>query len=164
MKTKPLALADLSQKQTRAFWAKVDKSAGPCGCWLWTGNKTRNGYGMTAFSGRHAMAHRAAFVLSGQIIPDGLTLDHLCRVTLCVNPAHLEPCTSRENTLRGDSPTALNARRDACVNGHPFVAGNMRRLGPDRRYRRCTICERAAGDRYRARLAARALLLSPVEA
>jgi hypothetical protein len=33
-------------------------------------------------------------------IPDGLQLDHLCRVRCCVNPNHLEPVTAKENTLR----------------------------------------------------------------
>jgi DNA-binding XRE family transcriptional regulator len=34
-------------------------------------------------------------------IPEGLQLDHLCRVRCCVNPAHLEPVTNRENSHRG---------------------------------------------------------------
>jgi hypothetical protein len=34
-------------------------------------------------------------------IPDGLVIDHLCRVHNCVNPEHLEPVTPAENTRRG---------------------------------------------------------------
>ena len=33
-------------------------------------------------------------------IPDGLHLDHLCRVPACVNPEHLEPVTLAENNRR----------------------------------------------------------------
>jgi len=34
-------------------------------------------------------------------VPDGLELDHLCRVRSCCNPDHLEPVTHKENIRRG---------------------------------------------------------------
>ena len=34
-------------------------------------------------------------------VAPGMVRDHLCRNTACVNPAHLEIVTSRENTLGG---------------------------------------------------------------
>ena len=57
-------------------------------------------------------------------IPEYLTLDHLCRVRNCVNPAHLEPVTSAENILRGMSSPAQNARKTECLNGHAFTVEN----------------------------------------
>jgi len=41
------------------------------------------------------------YVMAKGPIPDGLTLDHLCRVRHCVNPDHLEPVTQTENRRRG---------------------------------------------------------------
>lgn len=84
---------------TTRFWAKVDKRA-PEGCWLWAAS-TANGYGQFVINKRHFCAHRVAYMLLVGPIPDGLQLDHLCRIPLCVNPSHLEPVTQKENTLRG---------------------------------------------------------------
>lgn len=72
-------------------------------------------------------------------IPEGLTLDHLCRVRRCVNPSHLEPVTNRENILRGNGATAINARKTHCKRGHSlenaYVSRNERRT-----YRVCRVC------------------------
>lgn len=73
------------------------------GCWLWTGCAgSANGYGY--FSKRRAdgasLAHRAAYELFVGQIPTDLHIDHLCRNTFCVNPAHLEPVTQLENNKR----------------------------------------------------------------
>jgi hypothetical protein len=43
-----------------------------------------------------------------------------------VNPAHLEPVTGRENTLRGINPAAVHARQTHCKRGHPFDEKNTR--------------------------------------
>lgn len=77
-------------------WGKFWGYVLPTGfCWEWTGQKD-SGYGR--YSGRPA--HRVTYEVLVGPIPDGLTLDHLCRNKGCVNPDHLEPVTSSENTRR----------------------------------------------------------------
>lgn len=93
------------------FWSKVDK-AGPLPkwapflgpCWLWTGHLDRYGYANFGL-GKHRMVkvHRFAYELLVGPIPEGLEIDHLCRVRHCVNPAHMEPVTHAENMARGPS-------------------------------------------------------------
>lgn len=122
------------------FWTKVDKN-GPDGCWLWKAS-TRRRYGRYDCEGKSHGAHRFAYELLVGPIPEGLTLDHLCRNTLCVNPAHLEPVTVRENILRGrDSKTH-------CKNGHRLSGDNV--LIRNGR-RRCRACGRAQWKRRRER-------------
>jgi hypothetical protein len=89
------------------FWARVEKR--PDGCWIWTGVINHNGYGRYTYArpdGRSlaSRAHRIAYELLVGPIPDGLQLDHLCRVKACVNPAHLEPVTQDENMRRTRGP------------------------------------------------------------
>ena len=105
------------------FWAKVDKN-GPLWngtpCWLWKG-ATSEGYGRSKVVGRtERRAHRVAYELLIGPIPEGLTLDHLCRTHLCVNGAHLEPVTIKENVLRGEGLTARESRVTHCPRGHPY--------------------------------------------
>lgn len=68
-------------------------------CWIWTGPFSNRGYGHLA-SGRVWTTHKMAYRLLVGEVPDGLTLDHLCRIPLCCNPAHLEPVTLQENMHR----------------------------------------------------------------
>lgn len=73
------------------------------GCWLWSGqltNGARGGYGRFVFKHRRTVAHRVSYELFVGAVPEGLELDHLCRVRRCVNPAHLEPVTRAENSRR----------------------------------------------------------------
>lgn len=69
-------------------------------CHVWRG-ATAHGYGNMRRGGRNYLAHRWHFEQVHGPIPDGMQLDHLCRVPLCVNPEHLEPVTNAENTRRG---------------------------------------------------------------
>ncbi len=68
-------------------------------CWLWLGFCEPKGYGKLKAWGEQ-LAHRLSYRLHVGPIPEGLTLDHLCCNKRCVNPDHLEPVTSGENTRR----------------------------------------------------------------
>lgn len=89
---------------------KIDKRRD--GCWLWLGKTQRDGYGVvwsggTRKEGRELRVHRVMYEHFRGAIPDGLVLDHLCRVRNCVNPDHLDPVTLRENLDRGVSGHVL---------------------------------------------------------
>lgn len=113
------------------------------GCWNWLGHTDPLGYGRI---GKEmfgdGLAHRASYRLFvGQILA-GLTIDHLCRNTSCVNPAHLEMVDKRENTLRGYGPTATNHRKTHCPRGHEFDMHNTY-VNPTNGQRRCRKCHTA---------------------
>ncbi len=123
------------------------------GCWEWRGTLTTRKYGRIKHpGGRAALAHRVSYELVYGPIPDGLVLDHRCHTEdttcpggddcmhrRCVNPHHLDVVTQGENTRR--SPHSIStayARRDSCVNGHPFSEANTyRRAGGSRQCRTC---------------------------
>jgi len=84
------------------FWDKVDRTTG---CWLWTSVRTADGYGhfrtrVAPGHHRYVKAHRWAYEQSHGPIPDGLTVDHLCRNRACVRPDHLEAVSITENIRR----------------------------------------------------------------
>lgn len=126
------------------FWEKVDRKSSE-ECWVWTGAKSRAGYG-NAVSGlkRWAPAHRLSYELLIGPIPEGLHIDHLCRNRACVNPAHLEPVTNKENILRGNGWSGLHARVTHCPKGHPYDEANTRHRASGRRG--CKACQRAISD------------------
>ena len=70
------------------------------GCWLWIGcNSKRHGYGSFWMGGKVIASHIAAYRLFKGLVPEGLELDHLCRMPFCVNPDHLEAVTHTVNVL-----------------------------------------------------------------
>ena len=122
------------------FWVKVRQ--GPSGCLLWTAGTYGGGYGRFKIDGKDRPAHRVVFEWLIGAIPDGMQLDHLCRIKRCVNISHLEIVTSKENTLRGIGPAAIHASKTHCPRGHEYSQENtyIRRRGGNRS---CKICVRA---------------------
>lgn len=122
------------------FWGKVYKTED---CWLWTGAINSRGYGHFAVAHQQIVAaHRFAYELVVGPIPDGLTLDHLCRTRQCVKPAHLEPVTNRVNILRGSSLSASRARTEVCSHGHQFTPENTIHRKRAQGGRSCRECQR----------------------
>lgn len=125
-------------------------------CWVWQNALSHEGYGRQIRNGVEHHAHRVVYMELVGPIPDGLTLDHLCRVRSCVNPGHLEPVTMRENTMRGDTILASHARRTHCRCGHEYTPENTVARPDGGRY--CRICRHEKnvrlGQRRRAALAA----------
>ncbi len=133
------------------FWKHVNRD-GPipeCAphlgrCWLWTGSLTK-GYGQFPYDGGR-YAHRFAFeFIGGEKIPAGLQLDHLCRVTACVRPNHLQPVTVLVNLCRGIGTSRAQTH---CIRGHEFELTGYR-LKSGRR--RCRICQAIRQAKYEYR-------------
>lgn len=125
------------QMMAERFWPKVHITRG---CWLWTAATGNGGYGLwsppKASGQKMGVAHRFSYMTTVGPIPDGLELDHLCRVRNCVRPDHLEPVTHAENMRRYAEATTH------CASGHLYDAANT--LIDPRGYKRCRACNREA--------------------
>lgn len=128
------------------FEAKVERTES---CWLWLGCTNSRGYGCWGVQGVSHLVHRVAYEALVGPIPEGLTIDHLCRVKTCVNPDHLEPVTIRENVTRG----AAARRPTHCPKGHEYTPENTytKRRSNGWINRCCKECTRIA-QRARRRL------------
>lgn len=131
------------------LWPKVRKTDT---CWLWTA-ATANGYGYFSVDGKGKRAHRVVYELLVGPIPEGLYLDHLCRVTNCVNPSHLEIVDNRTNTLRGIGITANNFVKAECVKGHLLSGSNVYTRPSRPGTRECRECGKDFHRRRWARIA-----------
>lgn len=111
------------------------------GCWEWTLERNNAGYGKISLGARNEgkeLVHRVAWKLWNGPIPEGLVLDHLCRVRHCCNPAHLEVVTPSVNAQRR-APRARDVDTH-CIHGHEYTFENTFRR-PDGR-RLCRTCQR----------------------
>jgi hypothetical protein len=140
------------------FWSKT-RFDPDTGCINWTAARTEpGGYGLCFVRCKHCVAHRVALELSGVSVPEGMTVDHLCRNRGCVNPLHLEVVTMQENVrryllLEGTWHAAERAKTH-CPRGHAYDERNTYML---RGTRNCRACRR---DDARRRRAARRVVVS----
>ena len=124
----------------------------PSGCWLWTAYIDADGYGHISChdeNGRKTprRAARVAYELEYGLIPEGLVIDHRCKVRACVRPDHLEVVTVKVNYERGARPAQLwGPRKFACEEcGEPYEV-----LGQEKPERRCRACKNARQRGYYA--------------
>lgn len=117
------------------------------GCWLCVSSNNKLGYARIRHHRRFIGAHRVSYEMSRGSIPDGLEIDHLCRVTCCVNPDHLEAVTPLENQRRRRS-AALRQRGFCCLNGHPVRPENVYRH-PISGFQGCRECREMFRARHR---------------
>jgi hypothetical protein len=144
---KPYRFSGYKLSPTERFWRSFEEDEAT-GCWVWTASRNAFDYGRISVNGKFVKAHRFAYELLVGPIPDGLVLDHLCRNHPCVNPGHLEPVTSRENTLRGETIPAANIAKTHCSNGHPFNDENTLIEGTGKR--KCMVCDRQYKQTHKA--------------
>ena len=133
---------DTRNEKQEFLLAKVNQSGE---CWEWRAAVGRDGYGRVGFAGKIWLAHRLAYELFVGPIPVGLDLDHLCRNRRCVNPAHLEPVTRRENLRRGRN---WHREKTHCKYGHEFTTENT--YGRHDGGRDCRACRNARIRKHRA--------------
>lgn len=105
-----MATPPLNRKRLFRLFSRIVVAEG--GCWGWTGSRNRKGYGLMLGNA----AYRATYEWFVGPIPRGFEVDHLCRNTGCVNPAHLEAVTPQENRRR-----AVLARAGRCKYGHAIT-------------------------------------------
>lgn len=140
-------------KSLEARFTEKYKPNPETGCWEWSANCNDHGYGRFGVKGRMQAAHRVAYEIFVGPIPEGHQIDHTChnqdakcaggkacRHRRCVNPAHLEAVTKRENLMRGQTFVAANAAKTHCPQEHPYDEENtyITRSGS----RICKTCQR----------------------
>ena len=130
------------------FWAKVLRPS-LFECWVWTGTTNGRGYGRFGVEHHMVYPHRFSYELLVGPIPLKLTIDHLCRNRLCVNPSHLEVVTQQENILRGSGHAAINSQKSHCLRGHPLIGYNL--IVPSVGKRKCRLCKNSNMNAMRRR-------------
>lgn len=116
-------------------------------CVIWPGGIRGQGYGMAYTQDKAHKpinAHNLVYKVAVGPIPEGLVLDHLCRVRKCVNPTHMEPVTPIENYNRG----LKVALKTHCKHGHEFTRENTYAA---KRQRHCRTCMRESSRRADAK-------------
>lgn len=125
---------DLAWFETHNFWDHADLL--PNGqCWLWKQSVASHGYGNTWDGTTVRLAHRVAWALwHREQIPEGMTVDHICRQRRCINPDHLRLLTNLENARDNGFAT-----RTHCPLGHEYTEANTY-VNPTTRSRQCRTC------------------------
>lgn len=126
----------------------------PDGCWVWRGAAQPTGYGQLWNGKRPEQAHRLSYKMFCGPVPDGVEVDHVCRVRDCVNPKHLRLLPHRDNVLAGNTGPARNAAKTHCDYGHELSGRNLRFAVNGSR--QCRACDRRRAQEAKNRSRRRA--------
>jgi len=135
-----IPLQFMNSEVRERFWSRIERGD-PEECWPWRTRSSRNGYSLWEWLGMSWMVHRVAYTLVKGPIPDGLTVDHLCRNKRCCNPSHLDAVTGSENTKRA-MEAKYGSRPEPC--GYTHQPGQI-----------CRACRAAAVARTQKKYAAK---------
>lgn len=140
-----LTVEHLSTKDIQRIFSKIVINP-VSGCWEWQAKLSHSGtnYGCVWFRGKEERIHRVMYAWLVAPVPIGVAadipnLDHECNNKKCCNPTHLTLKSHRANVLRSDNPTARNARKTHCPNGHPYQTTTWKQG----KKRICQICHNA---------------------
>ena len=139
----------LSDAATERFFKNISLPTSPDGCWEWTGTKVSQGYGhhfCGVITRKTARAHRLSYEIWKGLIPEGLTIDHLCYNKACVNPLHLEAVTRGENARRAHQKVTH------CPKDHEYTPSNTKKTKRTNGERSCLRCHREREQAKRASL------------
>ena len=130
--------------------AAIDRLLSRCievdGCWVYQWPTDSSGYVRIRSGAGKAFGHRIAWEHFIGPWPEGLTFDHLCRNTSCVNPWHGEAVPLEVNASRNN-----NSIKTHCPQGHPLSGDNLR-FASNGYGRVCRICRAESSAAYRNRL------------
>lgn len=141
-------------KELIEIW-KVCSTTNERGCWLWQGKLNTNGYVNVKYRGCIWKLHKLVWEHFNGPVPDGLELDHLCRLKNCWNPSdeHLEPVTHKVNCQRGNAGKNSTIgqfwkSKTHCPSGHEYNEENTKAW---RGKRYCRACHRLGNAQYATR-------------
>lgn len=123
------------------FWAQVDRSAGPSGCWPWTGGRTPRGVPVFEVRRKRTTARRFAYRMEHGDPGESCVVRVTCAMDDCLNPAHLRLSSRRTVATTNGSAAARNAAVTVCPAGHELVGANVYRH-PGSGRRDCVRCRR----------------------
>ena len=128
------------------------------GCWICTSRNNQHGYARVALNGKLIAAHRLSYELAHGKIQRGLEIDHLCRISCCVNPDHLEAVSPYENKRRAAVAKEI-ANGFLCPSGHLRTSDNIytRPNGA----RMCRKCRYENKQRFKKNARATTAMLNP---
>lgn len=111
----------------------------PANCWIYSGDRSREGYGRFYINKKAFLAHRVSWKIFHGSLTSGLVIDHICMNKKCINPDHLREVSIRTNVMENSNGLAyLNSIKTLCKNGHPLEARNLQLSTAG--HRRCLTC------------------------
>lgn len=113
---KYIDIPELTKRQFRNFYCKIEKSDNVQDCWQWLGSRIKpTGHGRVNLNGTVYLAHRVSYSLYYGELPQDMVVRHKCNSGACCNPAHLVIGTQADNVS-----DMLSNTNEIIRNEHPL--------------------------------------------